>query len=57
MRLLEANPRLTQRELARELGISLGGLNDCPKAPVQRGRLPSAGVLRWPSKVLRGPTL
>jgi len=27
MRLLEANPRMTQRDLAREMGISLGGLN------------------------------
>ena len=37
MRLLEANPRMTQRELARELGISLGGLNYCLKALVEKG--------------------
>jgi len=37
MRLLETNPRMTQRELARELGISLGGLNYCLKALVAKG--------------------
>jgi EPS-associated MarR family transcriptional regulator len=37
MRLLEANPRMTQRDLARELGISLGGLNYCLKALVAKG--------------------
>ena len=37
MRLLEANPRMTQRELARELGISLGGLNYCLKALAAKG--------------------
>ncbi|KGE03825.1 Transcriptional regulator, MarR family [Pseudohaliea rubra DSM 19751] len=37
MRLLEANPRMTQRDLARELGISLGGLNYCLKALVEKG--------------------
>jgi len=35
--LLEANPRMTQRELARELGISLGALNYCLKALVEKG--------------------
>lgn len=37
MRLLEANPRMTQRDLARELGISLGGLNYCLQALVEKG--------------------
>ena len=37
MRLLEANPDLTQRELAKLLGVSLGGLNYCLKALVQKG--------------------
>src|SRR6056297_2242541 len=35
--LLADNPQLTQRELARELGISLGGLNYCLKALVEKG--------------------
>ncbi len=37
MRLLEANPDLTQRELADELGVSVGGLNYCLKALIQKG--------------------
>ena len=37
MRLIQENPRLTQRELANELGISLGGLNYCLKALIAKG--------------------
>ena len=37
MRLLEQNPDLTQRELAERLGISVGGLNYCLKALMQKG--------------------
>ena len=37
MRLLEANPDLTQRELAQHLGVSVGGLNYCLKALIQKG--------------------
>ena len=36
-RLLEANPRASQRELARELGISLGKVNYCIKALMEMG--------------------
>lgn len=37
MRLLEANPDLTQRQLADALGVSVGGLNYCLKALIQKG--------------------
>jgi EPS-associated MarR family transcriptional regulator len=37
MRLLEENPDLTQRELAEKLGISVGGLNYCLKALMEKG--------------------
>ncbi len=37
MRLLQANPDLTQRELAEELGVSVGGLNYCLKALIDKG--------------------
>lgn len=37
MRLIEANPDITQRELAAQLGISLGGLNYCLRALIQKG--------------------
>ncbi len=35
--MLEIKPDLTQRELAKELGVSIGGLNYCLKALVQKG--------------------
>lgn len=37
MRILQANPDITQRELAQQLGISVGGLNYCLKALVEKG--------------------
>jgi len=37
MRLLEANPDISQRELARELGISLGKVNYCLNALIRKG--------------------
>ena len=37
LRHLEANPSITQRELAQELGISLGKANYCLKALIQKG--------------------
>ena len=36
---LEENPRITQRELASKLGISLGGVNFCLKALVEIGHI------------------
>jgi EPS-associated MarR family transcriptional regulator len=37
MRILQENPDLTQRELAEKLGISVGGLNYCLKALIEKG--------------------
>lgn len=37
LRLLERNPEASQRELAAELGISLGKTNYCLRAMVDRG--------------------
>lgn len=37
MRLLEANPGISQRDVARELGISLGKVNYCLQALIQKG--------------------
>ena len=37
LKLLEPNPQLSQREVARELGISLGKVNYCLKALIDRG--------------------
>lgn len=37
MRILQTKPDINQRELAQQLGISLGGLNYCLKALVGKG--------------------
>lgn len=37
MRLLQENPDLTQRELAQRLGVSVGALNYCLKALMEKG--------------------
>ena len=37
LKLLEANPSVTQRDLSRELGVSLGKANYCLRALVDRG--------------------
>lgn len=37
MRLIEAQPELSQRQLAHELNISLGAINYCLKALIARG--------------------
>jgi EPS-associated MarR family transcriptional regulator len=37
MRLLQENPELSQRDLADKLGMSLGGLNYCLKALIDKG--------------------
>ena len=37
LRILQANPEINQRELARHLGMSLGGLNYCLRALMDKG--------------------
>ncbi len=37
LRILQDNPDITQRELAEQLGISVGGLNYCLKALMDKG--------------------
>lgn len=37
MRLLQINPAISQRDLAKELDLSLGGLNYCLKALIKKG--------------------
>ena len=37
LKILEQNPRVSQRELATELGVSLGKANYCLKALVEKG--------------------
>jgi EPS-associated MarR family transcriptional regulator len=42
MRLLEGNPELSQRDVARALGISIGKVNYCLRALVRRGWVKAA---------------
>lgn len=37
MRLIEARPGMSQRDIARELGMSLGKVNYCLRAVVRKG--------------------
>jgi EPS-associated MarR family transcriptional regulator len=37
LRILQSNPDLTQRELAEKLDVSVGGLNYCLKALMEKG--------------------
>jgi len=37
LKILEANPNATQREIAAELGVSLGKTNYCLKAVLEKG--------------------
>ena len=39
MRALEHNPKMSQRELSRALGVSLGGINYCIKALIEKGAI------------------
>jgi EPS-associated MarR family transcriptional regulator len=42
LKLLEPNPGLSQREVARELGISLGKVNYCLNALIEKGWIKAA---------------
>lgn len=50
MRLLEANPEMSQRELARVLGISLGKANYCVQALIKKGWIKAANFTDSESK-------
>ena len=51
LRLLEINPKMTQRELAEALGVSLGATNYCLKALVEKGWLKLENFQRNPNKL------
>ena len=51
LRALEGNPELTQRQLAAELGMSLGGVNYAVKALVERGYVKVKNFSRSDSKI------
>ena len=48
---LEDEPHLTQRALAKKLGISLGGVNYCLKALVEVGQIKMSNFENNPNKL------
>ena len=51
LRLLEQHPEMSQREIARELGVSLGGVNYALKALIERGFVKAGNFGRSKNKV------
>lgn len=51
MRLLEANPGISQRDVARELGISLGKANYCLQALISKGWIKATNFKNCHNKV------
>ena len=51
LRLLHENPELTQRELGERVGISLGAVNYCLKALMDRGLVKAQNFKRSPNKM------
>jgi EPS-associated MarR family transcriptional regulator len=51
LRLLESNPTMSQREAARELGVSLGKLNYCVKALVGKGWVKASNFKNSDNKI------
>ena len=50
LRLLEQHPEMSQREIARELGVSLGGVNFALKALIERGCVKAGNFGRLENK-------
>jgi len=51
LRLIEATPDLSQRDIARELGISLGKTNYCLKALIDKGWIKAQNFSNNPNKL------
>lgn len=50
LHLLEKEPALTQREIAKKLGISLGGVNYCLRALIDIGHIKAGNFSKNPNK-------
>ena len=51
LRKLEANPQYTQRELSKEMGVSLGKINYCMKKLIEKGWIKLSNFSHNPNKV------
>jgi EPS-associated MarR family transcriptional regulator len=50
LRKLESNPKYTQRELSKEMGVSLGKINYCMKKLTEKGWIKLTNFTRSPRK-------
>ena len=48
---IEANPRISQRQLAQELGVSVGKINYCVQALTTKGLLKAGNFKRSSDKM------
>ena len=48
---LEANPAISQRELAREMGMSLGKVNYCLRALIEKGLIKASNFRNSDNKL------
>tara|TARA_B110000008_G_C16726981_1_gene467108 strand:- start:262 stop:600 length:339 start_codon:yes stop_codon:yes gene_type:complete len=51
LRKLELNPEYTQRELSKEMGVSLGKINYCLKKLTEKGWIKLTNFNRNPNKI------
>jgi EPS-associated MarR family transcriptional regulator len=51
LRLLHENPELTQRELGERVGVSLGAVNYCLKALIERGLVKAGNFSKSANKL------
>ena len=51
LRKIEENPKFTQRELSKEIGVSLGKVNYCMKKLIEKGAIKLNNFSRNPNKV------
>jgi len=51
LRKLESNPEYTQRDLSREMGVSLGKVNYCMKKLTEKGWVKLTNFTRNPNKM------
>ena len=51
LKCIEANPRISQRQLAQELGVSVGKINYCVQALMAKGLLKAGNFKRSSNKM------
>ena len=51
LKYIESNPQISQRKLAEELGVSVGKVNYCVKALIEKGMVKASNFKRNANKV------